>query len=430
MRLLHNEQLADAIGSNFQFVPTRSFDDLSSVDYINLGWRRRVCFNKVQTMHTCPPPTDALTEWLEAYGTVEQSYGHLLLEQKTEIDQELIDALRPYFESAHLDAREYFHAQVGISLHPDAAGGPPPVCYPNCLPSKAHRGLFGEVVAGLECLTEPLDLVEADEGAAERGEGEVDVGAALVAHREAAEAGEPGQGALHHPPVPAQALAALDPASGDAGRDAPRTALPAAAAVVVGLVGVQLARPAPRTAPRARPDRRDRVECRGEHAAVVSVGPAQGHAKGRAPGVGDQVPLGAGLASVGRARAGLRAPLFAGTLALSSAARRQSICPAPCSRSSSARCSAAQTPATCQSRNRRQQLIPEPQPISAGRSSHGMPVLSTKTIPVSAARSGIGGRPPFGFGRGGGSRGATAAQRSSGTRGRAMPAPTRQIRFR
>lgn len=100
-------------------------------------------------MHTCPPPTDALDEWLEANGTIQQSYGHLLLEQKADIDQDLVDALRPYFESAHLDAREHFHAHVGISLHPDATGGPPPVCYPNCLPSKAHRGLFGEVVAGL-----------------------------------------------------------------------------------------------------------------------------------------------------------------------------------------------------------------------------------------------------------------------------------------
>lgn len=100
-------------------------------------------------MHTCPPPTDALDDWLEANGTIQQRYGHLLLEQKADIDQDLIEALRPYFESAHLDAREHFHAQIGISLHPDAAGGPPPVCYPTCLPSKAHRGLFGEVVAGL-----------------------------------------------------------------------------------------------------------------------------------------------------------------------------------------------------------------------------------------------------------------------------------------
>lgn len=100
-------------------------------------------------MHTYPPPTEALSRWLDANGTVNKSYGHLLLEQKAKIDQELIDALRPYFESAHLDAREYFHAQIGISLHPDADGGLPPACYPNFLPSKAIRGLFGEVVAGL-----------------------------------------------------------------------------------------------------------------------------------------------------------------------------------------------------------------------------------------------------------------------------------------
>ncbi|WP_304279615.1 aminotransferase [Caulobacter segnis] len=72
-----------------------------------------------------------------------------MLEQIEKVDQDLIDALRPYFESAHLDAREHFHAQIGISLHPDAAVGPPCVSYPNCLPAKAHRGLFGEVVAGL-----------------------------------------------------------------------------------------------------------------------------------------------------------------------------------------------------------------------------------------------------------------------------------------
>src|SRR4051812_21763737 len=100
-------------------------------------------------MHTCHPPMDALDQWLEASGSVEGSYGHLLLEQKAEIDQDLIEALRPYFESAHLDAREYFHAQIGISLHPDAGSGAAPVSYPNCLPSKTRRGLFGEVVAGL-----------------------------------------------------------------------------------------------------------------------------------------------------------------------------------------------------------------------------------------------------------------------------------------
>jgi hypothetical protein len=100
-------------------------------------------------MHTCPPPTTALEHWLKPNGTIRRNFGHLLLEQKATIDADLIDELRPYFESAHLDAREYFHQQIGISLHPDTGGESFKVNYPNCLPSKAHRGLFGEVVAGL-----------------------------------------------------------------------------------------------------------------------------------------------------------------------------------------------------------------------------------------------------------------------------------------
>lgn len=100
-------------------------------------------------MHTCPPPKETLDEWLEALPTVSGNYGHLLLEQAAAVDDDLIEALRPYFESAHFDAREHFHTQIGISLHPDGAAAAPPVSYPSCLPAKAHRGLFGEVVAGL-----------------------------------------------------------------------------------------------------------------------------------------------------------------------------------------------------------------------------------------------------------------------------------------
>ena len=51
-------------------------------------------------------------------------------------------------------------------------------------------------------------------------------------------------------------------------------------------------------------------------------------------------------------------------------------------------------------------------------------------MPVSAARSGTGGRPPFGFGSAAGSSGAMAAQRSSGTRGFAMPQTTLRTGFR
>lgn len=100
-------------------------------------------------MHTCPPPRDALKDWLEEYPSTNGRYGHLLLEQKAECDQSLIDALRPYFESAHLDAREYFHSVIGIDLHPDAGDAGYQAQYPGCLPRTTRRGLFGEVIAGL-----------------------------------------------------------------------------------------------------------------------------------------------------------------------------------------------------------------------------------------------------------------------------------------
>jgi len=56
----------------------------------------------------------------------------------------------------------------------------------------------------------------------------------------------------------------------------------------------------------------------------------------------------------------------------------------------------SQVPSSCQSRSRRQQVIPLPQFNSAGKSSHPMPVLRTNKMPVNAARWGTGGRPPLG----------------------------------
>lgn len=52
----------------------------------------------------------------------------------------------------------------------------------------------------LECVSKlPLWVAPGDEGAAEREKGFVDVRAAFVAQREAAEAMQPGQGAFDNP---------------------------------------------------------------------------------------------------------------------------------------------------------------------------------------------------------------------------------------
>lgn len=109
------------------------------------------------TLHNCPPPGPAIDRWVKAYPSTVGNYGHLLLEQQCDIDDELVDDLIPYFESAHEDARVRFHEQLGIDLHPDAGTGGAHAAYPTCLPSITRRGLFGEVVAGM--LTEHFDFV-------------------------------------------------------------------------------------------------------------------------------------------------------------------------------------------------------------------------------------------------------------------------------
>lgn len=247
----------------------------------------------------------------------------------------------------------------------------------------------------------------------------VDVGAALVADGEPAEAMPPGDGSLHHPAVSAEALGAVDAASGDPGQDVAPPAGVAAAAVIIGLVGVELAWPAARASALAA-EGRHRIEGGLEHQAVVAVGRADEPGERLAAAVGDDVVLRARLAAVGRVRPGLGAPLFAGTDALSRQARLQSMRSASASFCNSSRCRAAQTPAACQSRRRRQQLMPQPQPISWGNISQGMPERSTKRMPVSAARLGTAGRPPLGRGRGCGRSGAASAHSASGTRGLAM----------
>lgn len=108
----------------------------------------RVCGDS-SYMHTCKVPGEALDSWLKQYPSTVDNYGHLLLEQIKANDEALVEAFRPYFESAHLDAREHFHEQIGIDLHPDAEAPGAHAVYPGCLPDTARRGLFGEVMAGM-----------------------------------------------------------------------------------------------------------------------------------------------------------------------------------------------------------------------------------------------------------------------------------------
>jgi hypothetical protein len=154
----------------------------------------------------------------------------------------------------------------------------------------------------------------------------------------------------------------------------------------------------------------------------MDIGPRDGHRQRYAVAIHHEVALRAQLAAIRRILASLFAPPGAGTLALSNDARVQSMRPASCSRCSSARCKRLQTPARCQSRKRRQHVMPLPQPSSWGSISHGMPLRKTNMIPVKAARSVMAqGRPPLGLGGSGGKSRATISHSLSLINGVLMP---------
>ena len=243
----------------------------------------------------------------------------------------------------------------------------------------------------------------------------MDVDPTFVADGKPSEAVEPGEAALDDPSMPTKLLLGFDAAPGDARLHATTAAGASAPTVVVGLVGVQLVWPAPWPATLACHGRHG-IEHRFERHAVVDVGPGQPEAERGAACVGDQMTFCAGPASIRRVRPGFGTPLLAAIDELSTQARLQSMRSASRRRHSSSPCRLSHTPAACQSRNLRQHVTPDPQPNSAGSLSHGMPVRSTNRMPVSAARAGTGGRPPFGLAGMGGSRGSMMDQSDSGTK--------------
>jgi len=280
----------------------------------------------------------------------------------------------------------------------------------------------------LVCLSKPfLEGSEADEAAAEGKEGVMDVGPTLVADGQPAEAVEPGERALHHPAVTAEARARVDLLARDADADVALAQGPATAWIVVALIRMQFSGSLAPLSGRGL-GQRDGVDHRLKDDRVMAVGATQERGK-RDPGAVDHnMALRARFSPIRRIRPRELAPLLAGILAESKEARLQSRRSDSPRRSSSTWCNRSQTPASCQSRSRRQQVTPDPHPNSCGSISQGIPVLSTKMMPVSAARSETRGRPPLGFGGSGGSSGATRAHNSSLTSG-FMPqvyhAPTR-----
>src|ERR671926_47259 len=257
---------------------------------------------------------------------------------------------------------------------------------------------------------------QADQGTAEMKEGLMDVRPALVADRQAGILAQPRQRALNDQAMSPQPCAALHALARDAHLDTALAQGEPTARDVVCLVRMHLVRALAGPAPRPL-DGRDAVDQRREDAASGAVGRGEEDGEREAPPVDHKMALAARFAAIRRIRPGFLAPLLAGAKALSTLARLQSMVSASPKRSNSAWCRRVHTPARCHARRRRQQVTPLPQPISWGNISQGIPLLSTKMMPVKAARSGTRGRPPVGLGGSGGKSGAIVSHSVSLTNG-------------
>ena len=263
-----------------------------------------------------------------------------------------------------------------------------------------------------------------DHDASQGEEGLVDVGAAFPANAEAAELVQPADRALHHPTVGTQTAAVRGQTACQNRGDAP---CPQRLSVEFGVVSPIALHPIrPEAGVTDAPgEGGDSVHQQQQLGHIGAVGPGENRRQRNAVRVRDQMVFRPGLAAVRGIGARLIPPKTARTDAESATARDQSIRSAACSCANTVRWILSQTPAFCQSRNRRQQVIPDPHPISRGRSSQGMPVFNTNRIPVSTRRLSNGFRPGYRRRRrfGGGSNGAINAHNFSSNITLAMEVP-------
>lgn len=231
---------------------------------------------------------------------------------------------------------------------------------------------------------------------------------------------QPGECAFHHPAMLSQTNSFVDPAATQSMDNASISQSLAMPIAVVAFIPMQFFGPVSAFSIWAR-QLGNGIHHLQKHGDVTDIGSGVPDYERDSFSFDHNMALRARFSAIRWIRPGFFAPPGAGTLPESIEALDQSIWSARERRSKNARWSLSHTPACCQSRRRRQQVMPLPQPISGGSISHGMPVLSTNRIPVSTARLLRRGRPPLGLGRAGGRRGSTIFHKSSVISGFVMP---------
>jgi hypothetical protein len=214
----------------------------------------------------------------------------------------------------------------------------------------------------------------------------------VVTDLQSARLSDPGQRPLHDPADPAQPATVGRSRPRQVVLDPPlRESLPVARRPVLPVAGHGI-RPTASASAR-RLDQADIVEQRHGQERLVPLGTRDAHRQGSAFPVSEPRAFRAFFRPIWGVRTGEDPPQTARYVWLSTTALDQSRSRSRPRRSRRACRSFFHTPRRCQYRSRRQQVAPEPQPISWGNIHQGMPLWRTKMIPVRQARSSTGGRP-------------------------------------
>ena len=237
-------------------------------------------------------------------------------------------------------------------------------------------------------------MVPADLDTADFQERVMNVVAFLITNAKTPILMQPRDGAFYHPTVDTQSASVLGPALSQQRDDSPATDFSAMWFGIVAPVPQNTIRTLNRPADFAC-NCRDAVNQRQQLRDIVTVCASQYHRKRNTIGIRYQMMFRAFFASIRGIWACFCPPKTARTEPESTTTRQKSIWSARRNLLNSTRCILSHTPAFCHSWSRRQQVIPQPQPISCGRSSQPIPVFNTNNIPVRPARLDIGLRPGY-----------------------------------
>lgn len=222
----------------------------------------------------------------------------------------------------------------------------------------------------------------------------MDVRASFVTDSEAPKLMEPREGALHDPSVFPKAAPMFGVSFGENGIDVFCPELLSMWFGIVAPVALDGVGLLARTT-RLSPDRGDRLDERNQLGDIMSIGRGENRGERNALRIRDDVVFRSHFRSIRGVRARLAPPKTARTDPESTTALDQSIWSASRSLPRRMWWSLSHTPASCHALRYRQQLIPDPHPISLGSISHGIPLRSTKRIPDKTLRRSSGLRPGY-----------------------------------